>query len=114
MPTTIKTVTILAGQSLSDSFDVSGAIQLFIITPAIWTSANVTVQASIDSGVTFFDLFAHLGPELMIAMGNRLNTMIQIDITDFPKAVFLKLRSGTRSNPIAQAQDAVFQVGVMT
>jgi hypothetical protein len=114
MPTTIKTVTILVGATLSDAFDASGALQLFIITPAVWTPANVTFQASIDAGATFYDLFAHLGLELMVAMGGRLNTMIQIDITDFPKAVFLKLRSGVRNNPVPQEQDAIFQVGVMT
>jgi hypothetical protein len=114
MPTTIKTPTILAGQSLSDAFDASGALQLFIVTPAVWTSANVTFQASIDTGTNFFNLFGHLGPEIMLAMGDRLNAMTVVDITDFPKAVFLKLRSGTRNSPVVQAQDAVFQVGVMT
>jgi hypothetical protein len=114
MPTTIKTVTILAGESLSDSFDASGALQLFFIRPSVWTSANITFQASIDAGTNFYDLFAHYGDEIMMAMGDRLGAMSMLDITDFPKSAFLKLRSGTRNNPIDQAQDAVFQVGVMT
>jgi hypothetical protein len=114
MPVATKTATILAGQSLSDAIDISGALQVFIVTPAVWTPANMTFQASCDAGATFYDFFTQAGEERMFGMGGRLDCVSLLDISDMPKSVQIKLRSGVRRNPVPQAQDAAFPVYVVT
>jgi hypothetical protein len=114
VPDTTKTVTILAGQSLSDAFDASSALQLFIVTPADWTGANVTMQLSVDGGANFHDFFTPLGEETLFGMQGRLDSINFVDISDLPKSAQLKLRSGTRSNPVPQKADRVFKIVVVT
>ena len=115
MPTTIRTVTIPAGESLSNGADISGAVQIFVGTPAVWTSANVTFQVSLDSGATWFDWFGGNNQEEMMAMGGLLGGMrVLTSDTVIPKTAQIKLRSGNRRNPIVQQQDAVFTLYVIT
>jgi hypothetical protein len=114
MPTTAKTATIPAGQSLSNAIDISGALSVYIGLPTVWTPANVTFQGSLDAGATWFDLFDPNHIELMMPMAaDKLGAMLQMN-TSVPKFGQVKLRSGVRNNPIAQQQDAVFILYVIT
>jgi hypothetical protein len=113
MPTTAKTATILAGESLSDAVDISGAINVYVGTPTVWSAANVTFQCSLDAGVTWYDMFGDNENEVMLPMGGTLGGMFVID-THVPKFGQVRLRSGPRRNPVLQKQDAVFMLYVIT
>jgi hypothetical protein len=112
---TTVTVTIGAGESISnEEFGVSGALQLFVITPDEWTAANVTLLFSID-GVNFHDLFDSHGAAVMFGMSGRLDS-INVVKFDFilPPDSSMKLRSGPRENPIRQKEARTFRITVVT
>jgi hypothetical protein len=127
MPIANVTMTIPAGQSLSNAGSIANAINLYLITPPEWSPAcNLTFQFSPD-GSNFYDLFvgqwsgqAGVGPsdviEVTFAMRKRQNTISPIDV-DVPKGAggaALKLRSGTRGGPVAQAAERTFTLVVVT
>jgi hypothetical protein len=113
MPTTAKIATILAGEFLSDAIDLSSAIQIYIGLPTDWDPANVTFQASLDAGVTWFDFFGTDNNEVMMAMGPTLGGMGVLSAS-IPKQAQIKFRSGTRARPVAQTTDREFTVYVVT
>jgi hypothetical protein len=113
MPTTPKVATILAGEWLSDAIDLSSAVQVYICTPTAWDAANVTFQASLDGGVTWFDYFGTDNNEVMLAMGGTLGTMGVLR-EEIPKNAQIKFRSGTRTKPVSQSADREFTVYVVT
>ena len=103
-PLTI-TITISAGQSLSNPADLTTGSIALIITPPDWNPANVSFQISEDN-VTFYDLFDSNGAEIIRAI--RPNTAIAFDLSLTQAAPYFKMRSGHRDIPIAQAADRVF------
>lgn len=113
MPVNTSTVTIGAGESISDALDVSGALWLAIITPPIWTPANVTFQYSPD-GTNFYDLFAIGNHEVTLSMQDRLSTLTPLDDLDIPKNGHIRLRSGSRNYPVLQEAVRTFRVVVET
>ena len=104
--------TIAAGESLSDAVDCSGGQLVRITMPADWNDAVLTFQFSTD-GVFFNDMFGLDGyevgvPEVVPGSGVILPG-------DVGRAIaFIKFRSGTRGNPVAQDEDRVFAVTILT
>lgn len=101
---------IQAGASLSDPVDCSQLAQINLIgMPQDWTPALLTFQFSPDNGVTYFDLFDASAVE--VAVNIRPGTVVELSQA-FPVLgkCFLKLRSGSRNNPIAQMEQRTFML----
>jgi|SRR5215469_12098365 len=101
IPVTV-TVTIPAGQSLSNSADLSVGSVSYIMMPPDWTPANMSFQVSNDN-INFADLYDVWGVELLRAMGAGRACMVDTSYTQ--AALYVKLRSGPSVNPVKQAAD---------
>lgn len=108
---TSVTVTILAGQSVSNAADLTTGSLAMMFTPPDWDAgAHLTFQVSEDN-VTYRDLFDRDGNEIVRAMG--INRAVNIDTALTNAALWLKLRSGLRDAPIAQSADRVFVLALV-
>jgi hypothetical protein len=102
-PGTPVTLTIAAGQSLSNAVDLKDQRVNQIIIPAGFENAAITFRASPD-GVTYYDLFDTNGevniPSAVVAAGRA----IVVDPGSFFGAQFIQVRSGTSAAAVAQTQ----------
>ena len=96
---TTQTVTIANGASLSDAADIEAKTLIAIDMPASWTTANLTLQASIDNS-TWDNVFDSLGTEVTISAA--ASRFILLNPADFVSVRYLKVRSGTSGTPVNQ------------
>lgn len=87
--------------ALADDFIVG------LIAPDAWTPAVVSVIVS-PQGDNYYDLFDATGREIVFNV--TPGTFLSLDPDTLLGAAYLKLRSGTRANPIAQEITRRFQV----
>jgi len=100
------TVTITAGTSLSPSADLTTGSAVMIIGPANWGYIrNISFQVSIDN-VTFYDLFDNTGFEVVRRMVPGAVVELLSQLTQ--AAMYLKIRSGTRDDPLNAESDGTF------
>ena len=97
--------TIAAGESLSDGADVSGGkvIRITFPGPEEWVKANLTFQVSSD-GNFFNDAFNDKGEEIMVPGVPHWCTIF-LDGLHLEHIGFVKIRSGTRANPVVQPNE---------
>ena len=99
-PSVVKTATIQAGQSLSDSLDCTATTAVFLVMPANWMPAEISFQLSQDN-VNFADVFDMDGAEVK----RQIVAGTAIPIAGWASgAAYIKVRSGTRANPKPQPQ----------
>jgi hypothetical protein len=102
---------IQAGESLSDSLDCTSGSIVRITMPSQWTPANLTFAISSD-GTGFNDLVDRNGDDIMVVVVPG-SALVVAQYGDFLKAVaFLKVRSGTRANPVAQKEARQFAIAI--
>jgi hypothetical protein len=103
------------GSSLSTVVDTGDDLVVGLIIPDVWTSARVSIQVSTD-GALFHDLFDFdLGDRTSaseVVFNVTLGVMVAIDPNTLLMARYIKLRSGTRDEPVDQAETCSF--GVVT
>ena len=99
-------VTIASSASLSDAVDLSGWSIVSIGMPTAWTSAVLTFQGSID-GVNFKDIYTKDGSELTATV--TANTIVS-DLLELGSIRYLKIRSGTSSSPVNQANERILDI----
>jgi len=102
----LTAITILAGESLSDSVDASQGTASYVLMPDAWDGANLTFQISFDN-LTFWDLFDQYGNEVTFAC--RAGTAVRVQ-PGLQSIGYFKVRSGTRDEPIVQSEDRNFTV----
>ena len=102
------TATIKAGQSLSETIDLTNKSLWMIIVPPNWTSAYLSFQLSNDC-VIWGDLYENTS-ELIRVVAPASAVLLSTKLTQH--ALYMKLRSGTRDKPVAQKQDSVFQLSL--
>ena len=97
------------GNSLSGPIDLSGGTPRYIVTPADWNYAGgLSVQLSSD-GTTFYDVFRADGHEFVTApltagvVYPLLGNVLQY-------AASMKIRSGSREQPVVQKADRAFKI----
>jgi len=104
--------TIGAGQPLSNVVDTANNHVVGIIMPPAWTNAHVTALVSLDS-TNFYDLFSY-GETGTTLNEFRFNVMpgaiAAINYETLLMARYIRLRSGTRAEPIAQLAARTFTV----
>lgn len=94
--------TIAKGESLSDGIDCSAGQIVRITVPQEFTEANLTFQTSSD-GNMYNDLYDDSGDEITVPA--QPDTTIVITHPWVKSVGFLKIRSGTRDNPVEQRKD---------
>jgi hypothetical protein len=103
---------IEAGESLSSAIDCSGGQLVRITMPMDWTQAPLTFEFSTD-GTAFNDMFDLKGYAVTIDVvvpGSGV-----IIPSDVGRAIaWIKFRSGTRGNPVEQAEGRLFAVAIET
>jgi len=108
------TATIAAGQFLSNTVDLAGNFVVGLIMPLAWTPARVSILIAVDD-INFHDLF-RFGDDGTTAGELKFNVtpnaIISINSDAMLMARYLKLRSGTRDEPVVQEAERVF--GVIT
>src|SRR4051794_8981400 len=102
---------IRAGESLSDGIDCSAGDIVRITFPQEFTDANVTFQVSSD-GNFYNDFYDAEGDEITVAAVPNSGCFID---EKWGRAVgWLKIRSGTRDNPVEQTADCRLAVAIWT
>ena len=105
-------VTIPAGQSISNGIDCSSAQRLArIIAPTDWTNAPLTFCMSPD-GVVYHDLY-HINPDTLDSFEVVVPRVIPLATLTVPMEMgtaltWVKLRSGPHFAPVPQAADRTF------
>jgi hypothetical protein len=74
------------------------------VVPANWTTAGISLQASVDGGTTWAELTTVAGTPYAIGSltGGTLSYYIAIDPTTLRGVMALKIRSGTQALPVNQ------------
>ena len=100
MSVVTRTATIALGASLSDVIQIDGSAVVGVVTPAAWTAANLTIQASADDA-TYNNVYDELGTEKTIVASPA--RYISLNPADFLGTNSIKVRSGTAGTPVNQA-----------
>ncbi|MBM3744170.1 MAG: hypothetical protein FJW34_00060 [Acidobacteria bacterium] len=94
------TATIALGESLSGAVFIGGEFSLIAIEyPAAWDAAGIAFQVSLD-GSNWHILRDDAGTELTNTV--TAGQFREVDSSQFKSAIWLKIRSGTSSVPVAQ------------
>lgn len=105
--------TIAAGQSVSTVVNTGGNFVVGLVMPAAWTNARVSVQVSTDN-INWNDLFNFEVGEGTTAAEFVFNVapgaIVAINPDRLLMARYIKLRSGTRGEPVPQEAARVFSV----
>ena len=104
------TVVIESGESLSGAFDVRQYSQMGIIMPAARTAANLTFQASDESGGTYCDVYTDAGDEVSVTAAASRAISIDLNSSALASYQYLKIRSGTTGTPVAQGADRTLKI----
>jgi len=109
--TTIVTVTatIPARGTITPAAAITGPV-VGLITPAAWTPAVVTVQASAD-GTNFYDLYDGMTAK-ELSFNIKPNSYVAIGQARLLGCTSIKLRSGTGAAPVIQNVACQFSVVV--
>jgi hypothetical protein len=99
--------------SLSTAVDAGSDLVVGLVMPDVWTAARVSVQVSVE-GVEFRDLFYFERGESTSAKELVFNVTPGVAVAINPNTLlmarYIKLRSGTRDEPIAQKDTCAFTV----
>lgn len=102
-------VTIAQSASLSSAATLGACtpvgIEVAIQALAGWTTANLTLQASID-GTNYYNVWDEFGSEITLSVPSAANTApvrIRLSPADYWGIHSIKLRSGTSGSAVTQA-----------
>src|SRR5437016_3868927 len=109
----IISTTIPNGQAVSGVIDlrnlpVKGPISALIM-PAVWTTADITLQGAMDGSITPVNVYDAAGNEYTITSPGA-SRLIILDRYALVTMHMIILRSGTSGSPVNQGQDTVIQV----
>jgi hypothetical protein len=99
-PVAAISATIAAGESLSTPINLTNGTPVALFIPSTWKSARMTFLMSAD-GQVYGDVFDKFANEISINV--EPGTVVQIDPTNNRGAVYMKVRSGSRSLPVIQS-----------
>jgi hypothetical protein len=110
---TLRVITgpvIEQGEALSDPIDVSGGALVRLTMPAEWLSAPLTFQISSD-GEGYNDMYDFQGEEVAIPVQPGVGIVIPRDA--LAGVGFIRFRSGTSSQEVAQPERREFSVALL-
>lgn len=100
---TSTTATIAKNGTLSSVVNLNGYNKFTIIMPAAWTTAHITFQASSAYAGIYVDLLTEAGSEVDIAVAANGVYPLTTSSAYLSYLPYIKIRSGTSSLPVAQA-----------
>lgn len=103
----VKTVTIAANESLSSVIDMDGYQNVAVIMPAGWDTADMTFAASTEIDGTFIPIHDTSGEVTITNPAASTAFVLSEQLRPFK---FIKIRSGTSANAVAQSADRVLIV----
>ena len=105
------TLTIPAAASVSEAMPLGTRSLLGFVTPAAWTTAQLTLEVSLD-GVTWFNAYDSFTAQVGVYTNIPATTptAYSIDNAALLPWSWVRFRSGTSAAPINQAANRVFQV----
>ena len=104
----VSTVTIQAGQSISEAKDLSGASIACVIIPGNWTPASLTFRVGLPTSGGLADLQTPTGTEMVYTVSPGCAYLF--NPWDWAGATLIQFRSGTSASPVAQANTVVLQL----
>ena len=99
------------GTALSQGLNIAGFTIACLATPAAWTAAVVTFDASFDGGVTWIAVFDDAGVEVSIASATIVAAHVLVAGTLLSKLAglpMIRLRSGPVAVPVNQGAARTF------
>lgn len=99
------------GAAVSQGLAMAGFTIACLATPAAWTAAVVTFDASFDGGVTWIAVFDDAGVEVSIASASIVAAHVLVPATLLTKLAglpMIRLRSGTVGIPVNQGAARTF------
>jgi hypothetical protein len=97
---------ISAGTAVSNVFPIANVTPYFLLTPAVWTPANISLLISAE-GDNFFPMYR--GGKLW-ELACPPGVALLLDTLNWPKGIFMRFVSGTVEHPINQAADRAFKM----
>lgn len=112
------TVTIAAGQSLSDALNLSRFVSdegvvlkdpdfIGLYIPSAWETADITLQSSED-GITYYNVQDAAKNEYVIEA--EAGALITLDPNAFRALKYVKFRSGKKASAIAQTYEITLEL----
>jgi hypothetical protein len=114
MPKTITRLNVYIGfnSSLSGSIDMGDDFLVGLVMPDVWTPARVSIQVSVNNtefhDLFDFDLETRTTAKEVVFNVPPPGTIVAINPNATMMARYIKLRSGTRDEPIDQAATCMF------
>ena len=102
----LQTATIAAGQAISGPVAIGNKELVGLQVPSNWTTAAITLQASIDGGQTWSEVWdgtAGTEVEIPSLTGGSLQYYVAIDPTKLRGISLFQIRSGTQASPVNQS-----------
>lgn len=100
------TATIANGASLSGEIMIPDGIKhLAILMPAAWTAADLTFQASNESGGTYNNVYSDAEDEITVQAAASRAISIDLNSSALAPYQYLKIRSGTSAVAVNQGAD---------
>ncbi len=99
-----RRITIAAGTSQSDPFDVEGYVMFGLLMPTGWTAAKVSFLVATSTGTTFLPVYDDTGLEVRVTVTpNRAIAVVGAAADALTPWSIMKLRSGTATAAVNQA-----------
>lgn len=107
--------TIKAGESLSDGIHVSAGrvVRITLPGPEEWVQADLTFQVSTNNE-HYNDLFDDDGNEITVTGAPAWCSIMLGARVNLETVVWLKIRSGTRDEPVEQPHDCKMALTLQT
>jgi hypothetical protein len=110
---TMATGTIAAGTSITGPIDCSAGVPVMLVMPPDWDYAPISFQVAIEGYVDYVDVFDSGVEQVVLEVmpgGRESGTGYIIPPGVLDWAQWIKVRSGTRSDPVDQSADRTFSV----
>ncbi len=101
-----RRITIAAGQSQSDPFDVEGYVMFGLLMPTGWTAGKITFLVATATSSGYLPVYDDTGAEVMINVTpNRAIAVVGAAADALTPWSIMKVRSGTATAAVNQATD---------
>lgn len=100
-----KQVTILSGDSVSDSVDLVSELVNSFQMPSSWTAATVSLEVSNDNTNWVSTVFDYTNIQAGVYISAVAGAAYAIDVVTFAGFRYIRFRSGTAASPVAQGAD---------
>lgn len=98
---TVQVVIASGATGLSAAVNLKGRTPVAIQMPADWVDADLTFQASLDGGTTYYNLYDEDGTEVTVKADDD-RVIALSTLANFWHGGWIKIRSGTSGTPVDQ------------